>query len=82
MANEFKDKVLKFVDGYKEKRPCNSCGQYLHHSQLDPVDATDVDKIIKTVVDKETLEQSKLKVAQIKFICANCDRLRKFRANN
>lgn len=80
MANEFKEKVLKFVQGYKEKRPCNDCGQYLHHSQLDPVDATDVDKIIKTVTDKETLEKSKLKVAQLKFICANCDRLRKFRA--
>ena len=82
MANEFKEKVLKFVQGYKEKRTCNSCGQYLHHSQLDPVDATDVDKIVKTVTDKETLEQSKLKVAQLKFICANCDRLRKFKANS
>lgn len=80
MANEFKDKVLKFVEGYKEKRPCNSCGQYLHHSQLDAVDATDVEKIVASVSDKETLEKSKLKVAQLKFICANCDRLRKFKA--
>lgn len=76
------DKALTYVNNYKTKRPCNSCGQYLHESQLDPADDTAVDAIISAVVDKETLEEAKLKVSQLKFICANCDRLRKFRAAN
>ena len=79
MANEFKEKVLKYVENYKLKRPCIACNQMLHSSQLDPVDGTDVDKIVKSVTDKETFEKSKLKIAQLAFICANCNRLRKFR---
>lgn len=79
MANEFKEKVLKYVENYKLKRPCVGCNQMLHSSQLDPVDGTNVEKIVKEVVDKETFEKSKLKIAQLAFICANCNRLRKFR---
>lgn len=76
------EKAIAYVNNYKTKRPCASCGQYLHESQLDPDDDTKVDAIISSVIDKETLEESKLKVSQLKFICANCDRLRKFRAAN
>jgi hypothetical protein len=79
MVNEFKEKVLKYVENYKLKRPCIACNQLLHSSQLDALDGTDVDKVVKSVTDKETFEKSKLKIAQLKFICANCDRLRKFR---
>jgi hypothetical protein len=79
MANQFKEKVLKYVENYKLKRPCIACGQLLHSSQLDPLDGTDVSKIVKSVIDKETLEESKLRISQLKFICANCDRLRKFK---
>jgi hypothetical protein len=79
MANEFKEKVLKYVENYKLKRPCVGCNQMLHSSQLDPVDGTDVDKIVKSVTDKEGFEKSKLKIAQLLFICANCNRLKKFK---
>lgn len=79
MANEFKDKVLKYVENYKLKRPCVGCNQMLHSSQLDPVDGTSVDAIVKSVTDKETFEKAKLKIAQLLFICANCNRLKKFK---
>jgi hypothetical protein len=79
MASEFKDKVLNYVENYKLKRPCIACNQMLHSSQLDPLDGTDVDKIVESVTDKETFEKSKLKIAQLKFICANCGRLKKFK---
>ena len=73
------DKVLTYVNNFKIKRPCISCGQYLHPSQLDAAYNEDVDKIVSSVFDKETFEESKRKVSQLKFICANCDRLRKFK---
>jgi hypothetical protein len=79
MASEFKEKVLKYVENYKLKRTCVGCHQMLHSSQLDPVDGTNVDAIVKGVVDKETYEKSKLKIAQLLFICANCNRLKKFK---
>lgn len=79
MANEFKEKVLKYVENYKLKRPCVSCNQMLHSSQLDPVDGTNVDKIVRETTDKESFEKAKLKIAQLTFICANCNRLKKFR---
>ena len=79
MSNEFKEKVLKYVENYKLKRPCVGCNQMLHSSQLDPVDGTNVDKIVKETTDKESFEKAKLKIAQLAFICANCNRLKKFR---
>lgn len=75
-------KVLTYINNFKAKRPCVACSQYLHQSQLDPVDGTDVDKIVAFVSDKETFEESKRKIGQLKFICANCDRLRQFKASN
>ena len=76
------DKVLTYINNFKIKRPCVSCSQYLHQSQLDPFDNTNVDKIVASVFDKETFEESKRKISQLKFICANCDRLRKFKEAN
>ena len=78
-SSVWSEKVINYINNFKIKRPCISCGQYLHPSQLDPVDNEDVNKIVATVFDKETLEESKRKISQLKFICANCDRLRKFR---
>lgn len=78
-ANAFSEKILVYINNFKIKRPCVMCGQYLHPSQLDPADNEDVDKIVASVFDKETFEDSKRKVSQLKFICANCDRLRKFK---
>lgn len=75
-------KVLAYINNYKIKRPCISCGQYLHQSQLDPFDNTSVDSIVLSVSDKETFEESKRKISQLKFICANCDRLRQFKESN
>lgn len=75
-------KVLTYIENFKVKRPCVSCSQYLHQSQLDAFDGTNVDKIVASVFDKETFEESKRKIAQLKFICANCDRLRKFKESN
>lgn len=75
-------KVTSYIDNFKTKRPCIACGQFLHQSQLDAFDSTDVDKIAASVFDKETFEDSKRKIAQLKFICANCDRLRKFKESN
>jgi predicted transcriptional regulator len=80
--SEWPAKVLTYIDNYKIKRPCIACSQYLHQSQLDAFDGTDVARIVASVVDKETFEESKRKISQLKFICANCDRLRQFRANN
>lgn len=79
MSKEFKQKATQYIENYKEKRRCVGCEQLLHQSQLDPLDGTDVSKILKEIVDKETFEKAKLKIAQLKFICANCDRLRKFK---
>jgi hypothetical protein len=79
MSKEFKEKALKYLENYKLKRPCVGCNQMLHSSQLDPVDGTNVDAIIKGITDKETYEKSKLKIAQLLFICANCNRLKKFK---
>lgn len=73
------DKVLNYIDNFKIKRPCLSCGQYLHPSQLDPANDEDVNAIVSSVSDKETFEESKRKISQLKFVCANCDRLRKFK---
>jgi hypothetical protein len=72
-------KVLSYIDNFKIKRPCLSCGQYLHPSQLDPANNEDVNSIVSSVSDKETFEESKRKISQLKFICANCDRLRQFK---
>lgn len=76
---DFKNKVITYINNFKEKRPCISCGQYLHQSQLDPFSNDSVDAIVKSVIDKDTFEESKRKISQLKFICANCDRLRKFK---
>ena len=80
--SEYSNKVITYIDNYKVKRPCISCGQFLHQSQLDPLDIDNVNIIVSTVVDKETFEESKRKISQLKFICANCDRLRKFKEDN
>ena len=81
-TNEFYDKAIVYIDNFKEKRPCNACGQYLHKSQLDSFSPEIVDEIAKSVSDKKTFEESKRRISQLKFICANCNRLREFRANN
>lgn len=78
-ATAWSDKVLNYINNYKIKRPCISCSQYLHPSQLDPANYEDVNNIVSSVIDKETFEESKRKISQLKFICANCDRLRQFR---
>ena len=85
MANnneEFYSKVITYVDNFKEKRPCISCGQYLHKSQLDAFSPSVVDEIAISAIDKKTFEESKRRISQLKFICANCNRLREFKANN
>lgn len=81
-SNAYQDKVIAYIENYKIKRPCISCSQYLHPSQLDPLSSEDVNSIVLLVTDKETLEESKRKISQLKFICANCDRLRVFREAN
>jgi Zn ribbon nucleic-acid-binding protein len=77
-----KDKVVNYIENIKETRQCIDCGQRMHKSQMDPVDGTSLNAIIDSVVDKETFEESKRKIFQLKFVCANCDRLRKFREAN
>lgn len=81
-SQDFYDKVMSYIDNFKEKRPCISCGQYLHKSQLDPFDSKGVFGIAISVIDKETFEDAKRKISQLKFICANCDRLRQYKAAN
>jgi hypothetical protein len=39
-------------------------------------------KIVDSVVDQEAYEDAKRQVKQLKFICANCNRLRIFREEN
>ena len=78
----FQDKAINYVENIKETRACIDCGSRLHKSQMDPLDGTNVDKIIASVFDKETLEESKRHIHQLKFICANCGRLRKFKEDN
>jgi hypothetical protein len=79
---EFYGKVIAYVDNFKEKRPCISCGSYFHKSQLDPRDNESVIDIAQSVFDKKSFEEAKRRISQLKFICANCDRLRKFREEN
>ena len=79
---EFYDKVLTYVDNFKEKRPCISCGSYFHKSQLDPRDNESVIDIAESVFDKKSFEDAKRRISQLKFICANCDRIRRFREEN
>jgi hypothetical protein len=79
---EFYGKVLTYVDNFKEKRPCISCGSYFHKSQLDPRDNEDVIDIAQSVFDKKSFEDAKRRISQLKFICANCGRLRKFREDS
>lgn len=81
-SNPFAQKVINYIDNFKETRPCISCGSYFHKSQLDAFDADNVDGIVATVVDKETFEESKRRISQLKFICANCNRLRQFKLND
>jgi predicted transcriptional regulator len=76
---EFYNKVLTYIDNFKEKRPCISCGSYFHKSQLDPRDNEDVIKIAESVFDKKSFEDAKRRISQLKFICANCGRLRQFK---
>ncbi len=80
--NEFYSKVIAYVDNFKEKRPCNDCGQYLHKSQLDALSPSALHEIASAVFDKKTFEESKRRISQLKFVCANCNRLREFKANN
>jgi predicted transcriptional regulator len=79
---DFYNKVISYIDNFKEKRPCISCGSYFHKSQLDNHSGEAVEKIAKSVIDKETFEDAKRYISQLKFICANCDRLRKFKLEN
>ena len=72
-------KIITYMDNYKMKRPCNGCGQFLHSSQMDLFDPQLEQQIIKSVVDVDTYEAAKRQVVQAKFLCANCNRLRKFR---
>jgi phage FluMu protein Com len=81
-SNPFAQKVINYIDNFKETRPCISCGSYFHKSQLDAFDTDNVDGIVATVVDKETFEESKRRISQLKFICANCNRLRQFKLND
>jgi predicted transcriptional regulator len=76
---DFYNKVIAYVDNFKEKRPCISCGGYFHKSQLDNNTDEVVEDIAKSVVDKETFEDVKRQISQLKFICANCNRIRKFK---
>jgi predicted transcriptional regulator len=78
-TSPYTDKVIAYINNIKGTKPCVICGQYLHQSQLDALDGTDIDKIVATVFDKESLGESKRKIGQLKFICANCDRLRQFK---
>jgi hypothetical protein len=79
---EFYGKVITYVDNFKEKRPCISCGSYFHKSQLDPRDNESVIDIAESVFDKKSFEDAKRRISQLKFICANCDRIRRFREEN
>lgn len=76
---DFYDKVISYINNFKENRPCIECGSYFHKSQLDAFDENIVFGIAISVVDKETFEEAKRKISQLKFICANCNRLRQFR---
>ena len=78
----FSDKIVTYIENYKIKRPCAGCSQYLHHSQMDFVDAHRESEIVKMVTDLETLEEAKRQVTQLKFICSNCNRLRLFKEQN
>lgn len=78
-GNAFSDKIVTYIENYKIKRPCAGCSQYLHHSQMDFLDAYRESEIVKMVVDQETLEDAKREVTQLKFICSNCNRLRQFK---
>lgn len=82
VSSVFSDKIITYIENYKIKRPCAGCSQYLHHSQMDFLDAHREAEIVKMVVDQETLEEAKRQVTQLKFICSNCNRLRKFREEN
>jgi predicted transcriptional regulator len=78
----YSTKIVTYIENYKIKRPCIGCGQYLHHSQMDFFDESLEQKIINIVVDQETYEEAKRQVTQLKFLCANCNRLRKFKEAN
>jgi AraC-like DNA-binding protein len=78
-SSVFSDKIVTYIENYKIKRPCAGCSQYLHHSQMDFLDAHREPEIVKMVVDQETLEDAKREVTQLKFICSNCNRLRQFK---
>jgi transcriptional regulator with XRE-family HTH domain len=80
--NEYTGKVVNYIQNYKMKRPCVKCGQYLHHSQMDFVDESLEDLIVSSVFDKETFEDAKRQITQLKFLCANDNRLRKFSEAN
>ena len=82
VSSVFSDKIITYIENYKIKRPCAGCSQYLHHSQMDFLDAHRETEIVKMVVDQETLEEAKRQITQLKFICSNCNRLRKFREEN
>ncbi len=78
-TSPYADKVITYINNIKDTKPCVVCGQYLHQSQLDAFDGTDIDKIVATVFDKESFGDAKRKIGQLRFICANCDRLRQFK---
>jgi transcriptional regulator with XRE-family HTH domain len=80
--NKFQEKGLTYLENYKIKRPCMGCSQYLHHSQMDIVDNVLDSDILNPINDVETLEDAKRKIAQLKFLCSNCNRLRMFRESN
>jgi len=81
-STEYSDKVITYIENYKIKRPCVQCGQYLHHSQMDFVDEAAELALINSVVDQETFEEAKRSISQLKFLCANDNRLRKFHEAN
>ena len=82
MDTQYTKKITTYMDNYKMKRPCNGCGQYLHHSQMDLFEAELEQKIISSVVDVDTFEAAKRQITQVKFLCSNCNRLRKFKEDN
>ena len=78
----YSNKIVSYIDNYKIKRPCIGCGQNFHHSQMDFFDESLQSKIVGSVVDQEAYEEAKRQVSQLKFICANCNRLRIFKEEN
>lgn len=75
------EKITTFILNVAATKYCKDCRGYFHFSQLDFVDKNDPKFDLRKFIAKtKDLELAKKELARVDIVCANCNRLRIFKA--